>query len=64
MADFLDVQMFRCSPIVCFILNIKHSWKLKQWNMLRLLLYTMLKLIFMLCYGYTCKKTLWCKDRG
>ena len=32
MADFLDVQMFRCSPIVCFILNIKHSWNLKQLN--------------------------------
>ena len=32
MAYFLDVQMFRCSPIVCFILNIKHSWKLKQLN--------------------------------
>jgi len=42
MAYFLDVQMFRCSPIVCFILNIKHSWKLKQLNIVHVVAGSML----------------------
>ena len=42
MADFLDVQMFRCSPIVCFILNLKHSWNLKQLNIVHAVASSML----------------------
>ncbi len=42
MAYFLDVQVFKCSPIVCFILNIKHSCKLKQLNIVHVVAGSML----------------------